>query len=319
MAAVEHVQLAYNNVYLVGDGTEVVAIDTGPDYRGAREIILAALAGRRLSLVVATHGHLDHAGLGGWWQERGVPVLLGKADLPQARGHSDADIDLVEEYLRSVGAPADIEADAIDALETRRRWTHEMRSSKKWRPGDGRWPTALRYPSFEPRRLAEHDEVLPFGLRVLVSSGHTPGNLVVVDEADGRLFSGDQLLPGITPTPAIQFSEGQRFHSLPEFVRSLEALRSMHLSRCFPGHGAPFEDVDAVVSANLDQVEARAQRLHEVLREAGPSSVYHVAESLYPRALKRRFWQIIATVQGHLDVLERQGRAVPAEGRWRPL
>ena len=35
--------------------------------------------------------------------------------------------------------------------------------------------------------------------------------------------------------------------------------------------------------------------------------VYALAERLYPRALRRRFWQIAATVQGHLDSLEAAG------------
>ena len=78
MTTVERVELAYNNVYFVSDGSSLVVIDTGPDYRGAREAISDALRGRAPDIVVATHGHLDHAGLGRWWQERGVAVLLGR-------------------------------------------------------------------------------------------------------------------------------------------------------------------------------------------------------------------------------------------------
>src|SRR5688500_921015 len=80
MAEVRRVTLTYNNVYAVIGGDGWVLIDTGPDYRGAFEGLRAGLGDIRPSLVVATHGHVDHAGLGRDWQEAGVPVAVGRAD-----------------------------------------------------------------------------------------------------------------------------------------------------------------------------------------------------------------------------------------------
>ena len=324
MVSVERIRLAYNNVYLLSDGERLVVIDTGPDYRGARETITAALRGRRPEVVVATHGHLDHAGLGAWWQSQGVPVLLGAADVPQAIGAVDADIDLMEAYVRGIAAPPEVEAETVAGLEMRRGWTKRMRHAKEWPEArDGRWPTGLRYEPFEPDRTIACDTELSLdGLDVLLSPGHTPGNLVAeARDADGRLvlFSGDQLLPEITPTPAIQFEDGTRFASLPRFLDSLRVLadREHAPAVCYPGHGEPFEHVAEVIAANLSQAEQRTERLAEELRAAGPATVYELAERMYPRALRRRFWQIISTVQGHLDVLAEAGRAEFADGRWR--
>ena len=105
MVSVERVTMAYNNVYLVSEASGLVVIDTGPDYRGARETLLDALDGRTPSIVVATHGHLDHAGLGAWWQDRGVPVLAGEPDVAQTLGHTDRDIDDLERFVEACGAP----------------------------------------------------------------------------------------------------------------------------------------------------------------------------------------------------------------------
>jgi glyoxylase-like metal-dependent hydrolase (beta-lactamase superfamily II) len=144
---------------------------------------------------------------------------------------------------------------------------------------------------------------------------------VVVAEEEGHLFSGDQLLPDITPTPGIQFvREGAgwvRFPSLPRFVASLRRLRGLDLARCYPGHGEPFDDVRAVIDQNLAQVEQRTERVLGVLREAGEARVHGLAERLYPRALQRRWWQIVATVQGHIDLLAEQGEARCEEETWR--
>ncbi|MCZ7578349.1 MAG: MBL fold metallo-hydrolase [Dehalococcoidia bacterium] len=163
-------------------------------------------------------------------------------------------------------------------------------------------------------------EVAP-GVRAMAAPGHTPGNLVVFLEAEGWLFSGDQLLPEITPTPAIQRFQSVpgapwRFRSLPRFLDSLRRIRGLDATRCYPGHGDPFEDVAATIDANLTQAEQRTARVLEALRENSGATLYALAEGLYPRALRKRFWQIIATVQGHLDVLEEEGLATTAEGRW---
>ena len=325
MVSVERVALGYNNVYFVSQGSELVVIDTGPDYRGARESLASALRGRTPALVVATHGHLDHAGLGAWWQTQGVPVLLGEADLPQAEGHSDADIDLLEEFIATIGAPPSVEAEAVAGLEQRREWTRRMRHEAKWPEAkDGRWPTGLRYECFTPKQLTPGDRELPIpGLKAVTSPGHTPGNLVVEYSNSSRaeraelLFSGDQLLPEITPTPAIQFQNGRRFPSLPRFVDSLRRWETSCPKFCYPGHGEPFSNVAEVIAANLAQVDQRSQRLRAELRDMGSATVYEVAERMYPRALRRRFWQIISTVQGHLDVLAEAGEASEDGGRWR--
>ena len=307
MATVERISLAYNNAYLVEDSGELVLIDTGPDYQGAREALTAALRGREPDLVVATHGHLDHAGLGAWWQSMGVQVALGANDVPYARG-TDFDAAALTSYVRDCGAPAHVVAEANDGLRQRLQWHDHLRHAEGWAASrDGRWPTQLRYAPFEPARLLEGKVALGAGLVARPAPGHTPGNIVVTHAAEGWLFSGDQLLPDITPTPAIQFHEGERFASLPRFLDSMAALREGGFARCFPGHGEPFDEVETIVRANLAQAEERTARLLEALRTGGPATAYEAAERLYPRALRRRFWQIIATVQGHLDVLVEAG------------
>src|SRR5690606_17885125 len=49
-----------NNVWLVGDDSEVLVIDAAHDH----EPILSAIAGRRVTGIVATHGHNDHINAG---------------------------------------------------------------------------------------------------------------------------------------------------------------------------------------------------------------------------------------------------------------
>lgn len=326
MASVRHVRLAYNSVYLFETGDERVLIDTGPDYRGAREVLAAVVAESPPGLVVATHGHLDHAGLGHWWQEQGIPVALHGEDMHYSTGHQldDDELQALEGFVRESGAPTEVEREALAGLAARRAWARHAVETRDYRPAgrDARWPTGLRYEPFEPRRvLTEEVTAIAPGLRALVAPGHTPGNLVAFAEEEGWLFSGDQLLPEITPTPAIQRFQSApgapwRFRSLPRFLESLQRIRGLGAARCYPGHGEPFERVAEVIDANLGQAEQRTARVHEALRENGGATLYELAEALYPRALRKRFWQIISTVQGHLDVLEEAGLAATSGGRW---
>ncbi|MET9437118.1 MBL fold metallo-hydrolase [Streptomyces sp. NPDC006551] len=66
-----------NNVWLVGDDEEVLIVDAAHD----APAILAAVAGRRVTAVVGTHGHDDHIGAAAALAEAtDAPVLLHPAD-----------------------------------------------------------------------------------------------------------------------------------------------------------------------------------------------------------------------------------------------
>ena len=327
MANVTRIPLGYNSAYLIEASGRRLLVDTGPDFRGAADAIETALDGNLPDLVLTTHGHLDHAGLGRHWQERGVPVALGADDLHLVNrpALSDpAELRGFQQFIEASGAPPELQGEMLAGIEQRREWALRAAANRPHPPppADRRWPSGLRYLSFEPDVLIAADGPALDGLPALVlrAPGHTPGNLVVALPEEGWLFSGDQLLPEITPTPAIQrqprIFDGAdwRFHSLPAFVASLRRLTDMDFQRCFPGHGEPFDNVQEVIRTNLDQAEQRAERILAVLRESGPSTVFGLCEAIYPRAVQRRAWQIVATVQGHLDLLEADGRATPVGG-----
>jgi glyoxylase-like metal-dependent hydrolase (beta-lactamase superfamily II) len=66
-----------NNVWLVGDDTEVLVVDAAHD----AEAILAAVGGRRLTAIVCTHAHNDHVNAAPELARRtGAPILLHPAD-----------------------------------------------------------------------------------------------------------------------------------------------------------------------------------------------------------------------------------------------
>jgi glyoxylase-like metal-dependent hydrolase (beta-lactamase superfamily II) len=315
---VQRISLHYNNVYVVDGGGVRILIDTGPDYQGAWAAIQRALDGHLPDLVVTTHGHLDHAGLGRRWQQSGILVAIHSNDVHLATAtqlQSPEDFNAMADYARGTGAPADVTDAAVASLEDRKRWAYAAATGSEHPPAgrNGRWPTGLRYRTFSPDRdVSSLGELLGMaGLEVHHMPGHTPGNVVVVCPAEGWLFSGDQLLPEFTPTPAIQFIDGhnapQRFRSLPEFVASMKRIDGAALLKCLPGHGEPFEDVHAAITRNLEAIDERTVRVLAALRKSGGATVFELCEAIYPRAARRRYWQVVATIQGNLDAAEAAG------------
>jgi hydroxyacylglutathione hydrolase len=190
------------NAYVLVSGGSCLLVDPGDE----AQRILSFLDSRGLvpSLVVATHGHLDHTAaipeLLAAWRSRGISVPLaahqGDADYFGARG---------EEMNRSLFA-------AIRALGYFRTY---------WRP--------IPEPDLF---LSDGDAVPGSSFRTLHSPGHSRGSICLYDEAASILVSGDTLFQGgygRTDGPdsdpaALEASLGRLFALPPS-------------TRVFPGHG----------------------------------------------------------------------------------
>lgn len=194
------------NCYILpGEAGECVIVDPG-DEAGR---ILAFLDDRRLrpSLVVATHGHLDHIAalpdLDQAWAERGllVPLAAHRAELPYFGPAGEATNHSLFVSIRALGY-----------------------FKSYWKP--------VR----EPAILLEDGQFLPGGTwRVIHSPGHSPGSICLYDAERGLLISGDCLFrDGVGRTDGFDASEEALHESLMTRIFVLPAS-----TRVFPGHGEP--------------------------------------------------------------------------------
>jgi glyoxylase-like metal-dependent hydrolase (beta-lactamase superfamily II) len=101
-----------NNVWLVGDDDTVMVIDAAHD----PEAILAAVGGRRVPVVVCTHGHNDHVN---------AAVEVAAATEAEIALHGDDHMLWVQEYGDllpdidlSTGAPLDVAGSTVAVLHT---------------------------------------------------------------------------------------------------------------------------------------------------------------------------------------------------------
>lgn len=320
--SVRWLPLGDNTVYAVDGPDGRVVVDAGPDFAGAWESVVAFVPA---AAVAVTHGHVDHAGLGRRWQEAGVPVYLHPLDahLVGSLVPKDAGWSVLVDFVRRCGAPGDVVSTVLAGLERRRMMAARWAAVPGYPPATqgSRHPTGLRYDPFSP--MPYPDGPLPNGLEWWHLPGHTPGTVVLVARREGWVFSGDLLLPNLTPTPGVQLDPGggglRRFRSLPRFVDALREVRKAGFARCFPGHGEPFDQVERAIDATLNTVEARAERLRSDLRALGRATPYELAIRSYPRALARRFWQVLPVIQGSLDLLEERGLVRREDGAYVPV
>lgn len=255
--------------------------------------------------VLITHNHSDHYGLAARLQaESGAWLAMHPADAAQLqlrygpREHFRA---VLGHWLRSCGVPEEL--------------VGELASAAMY--GDG-------VEIVEPDRPVVHGDELRLGgrrIEVIHTPGHTPGHLVFALPDEGVLFTGDHVLPRITPN--VSAGPLGSPDPLASYLDSLAALKGLGEVQVLPAHVDQFDDLPGRV-AELRQ--HHLQRLDETARclAEGASTVWQVATSLrwsrpldrFPAFLQRA---ALGEAHAHLQRLVGERRATVTAGppqRW---
>ena len=209
--ALKRIELGGVAGFLLEAGDGFVLVDTGFAKRRARleaSLMQAGCIPGRLSLILLTHGDVDHTG--------------------NAR------------YLRDTyGAPIAIHAAEVPVLSTGDQTANRGKTPDKYgfffrilglfdRP-DG-------FETFEPNLLVdESTDLAPYGLdaRILHLPGHSRGSIGLV-LATGDAICGDLLVS--FPRPRLHFL----IDDLAAARSSVEKLRQVRAGMIHPSHGRPF-------------------------------------------------------------------------------
>ncbi|MFF7349834.1 MBL fold metallo-hydrolase [Streptomyces antimycoticus] len=296
------------NVYLLEDLADdgIVMIDGGWAIPEARKVLEDALAAidrdpGDISHILVTHIHRDHYTQAVELRRLlGSRVYLGAGERPGLemldRLRSDQPVGSLR-TLRAAGA-GDL-ADRIEAMD------HGGYDPSVWEAPD-RWLGA------ETLRFGER------GLRVVPTPGHTKGHVVFLDEERGLVFSGDHVLPHITPSIGFELAEpGGR--PLADYLDSLRLMTRYADARLLPAHGPVADSTHTRVDELLTHHDERLARSLAALGE-NTLDAHAVARRLVwtrravPFAELSAFNQMLAINEtaAHLDVLVLRGRATVA-------
>lgn len=216
---------------------------------------------------IITHSHRDHVGQAQLLNERGARVLLNPKDMKAAEEQIDHEILHPErraKLFRLIGLELSSEA------EYRAFW----KAADEFTSG---FENAWRF-TWEPVPVGQDLKYGDYCLIPVPLPGHTEGQIGLWDKRKKLLFSGDQLVHGVTP---IVSDSGHYPEGLDDYLNSMRDIKHLYGDCLFiPGHGAPFyhpeKDADAAVHSYLDKCSI----MYDIVR--------HSAEPLCIREVGRR-------------------------------
>jgi glyoxylase-like metal-dependent hydrolase (beta-lactamase superfamily II) len=252
---IPHNPLRYVSVYAFAGPAGLTLIDAGWDSDEGWDALQAGLDGiggavAQVRGVLVTHAHFDHIGLARRVREvSGAWVALHPADAAVVSRPDFRDAHLAvatqARWLQAQGAPADEAAAVVGTPEQYAAFTTMALADRLLRHGE----------------LAD---VPGWTLRAIHTPGHTPGHLCFLDERTGLLFSGDHVLPRISPN--ISADRASDPDPLGDYLAALQDIRSLDVREVLPAHEWRFRGLQARVDQLTAHHEARLAELLVAVR-----------------------------------------------------
>src|SRR6266487_2294487 len=264
------------NVYALADGDRVTLVDCGvwraendglPELE--RGLQAAGYTLRDVSRIVVTHAHIDHYGLAGRLMElTGAQLWMhAMTDLDcEKYRHPDTAMARRRDMYADHGLPEPERASLAEGL-------------KVWLP--------YLYSVVEASRRLRGGERLPIGGRdweVIHTPGHSFGHLCLWSPDARAVFSGDHLLPGVTPP--VTFERGFDADPLRSYLASLDSIAQRDPAVVLPGHGRPFGECARRIEAITRSKMRRLDAIRAAIR-ARPRTVTEIADELFANAIVR--------------------------------
>lgn len=310
--------LGHTLVYVVDTDRGAVLIDTGWDDPTSWDTLVEGLTACGTSVadvhgVVITHHHPDHHGLSGKVREAsGAWLAMHAADAAIVRRTRENRPERWFAYMTAKLTAAGAPEEHVAPLRGARSSTF---------PG---FSPALPDREIVPGELLE----LPGRrLRAIWTPGHTPGHVCLHLEethpaqlpGNGRLFSGDHLLPQITPHIGLYEDPDDATVTDPlgDYLDSLERVGRLAPAEVLPAHQHAFVDAPSRVGELLTHHEERLTGLRTLL--SAPLTPWQLAERM---EWNRPWDQIpygsrniaVSEAEAHVRRLVKLGRAEAVTG-----
>ncbi|HVH65715.1 MAG TPA: MBL fold metallo-hydrolase [Candidatus Acidoferrum sp.] len=291
-------ELRHVNVFLLRDGEGFTLIDTGLQTEESRRALHQHLDALNIPVeqirrILITHIHPDHFGLAGELREQaGAELVIHRLEVALMEPRYARAEDLVHDvadWLNKNGVPP-AEAEFIKTASMAAREFVKV---------------------VEPETLLEGAERLPLDgseLEAIWTPGHSPGHCCFYWPARRLLFSGDHLLPKISPNIGLHPQSGA--DPLDDYLQSLTRIEQLDVDHVLPAHGDPFQDHRERIAAIRDHHEQRKRALLDYARDGGKSG-WQLAGQLFHGIRDRNVFQQRLALQetlAHCQSLAVEGR-----------
>lgn len=287
------------NAYVTADDDDgFTLIDTGANSEHCLAALLSALEAKPFNeapirRVVATHFHPDHIGLAGHFTSQGAELLTPRTCWLAAGLMQGADLDAPREehvaFLRQAGMPEP-----------------ELQAFKRRRPS--RYPSLVSELPHSYHALSEGDTLNLAGRQWLVRLGQGHAVDLVTLWSEDIAFVSDQILPGVSPSLSVHFSEPES-EFVSDWIDSCEKFRdnSSPATLCLPGHNRPFTGAPGRCQQLIDSCKSVVNRVYDALQT--PRTAFDCLSLVYRRQLSSSEQMIIlGEMVGYLNFLKSMGR-----------
>lgn len=241
--------LGYINTYLLGGVDGWTLLDTGWNDEESFDTFSNAISELGLkftdiNLIMTTHMHPDHFGLAGRFKElSGARLALHEIEkmiMDSSHEWTAAILDDMRGWLRLNGVPDDhfpqLEDPSMDAVDLFSRAMPDI---------------GLR-----------HGEIVStgfFNLEVIWTPGHSPGHMCLYEPVNKILFSGDHILPVITPNISIHSRASG--NPLSEYLKSLKNTARLDMKLGLPAHEDIYTDLPGRINELFTHHEERKKEI----------------------------------------------------------
>ncbi|NUO82548.1 MBL fold metallo-hydrolase, partial [candidate division KSB1 bacterium] len=242
------------------------------------------------------HHHVDHTGLTAELAARsGAKVFTHPFNLPWLADYNATRAEYAPFYrrlFRESGVPEQITEEIERASAAVAHWAQPFSSAQSLQEGN---PISFAGAVWE----------------VYHTPGHAGGLICLWEPRTRILLANDHMLKDLSSNAILEPPErpgAQRPRRLLDYMRELKRMSKLNPTLVLPGHGEPFHGVARLVEERLSFYHNRAQSLYEILK-ARPLTLWQLTRALFPElSVGIDFFLGLSEVQGHLDLLEEEGR-----------
>lgn len=291
------------NAYVVETGDGLLLIDCGTDWDPGRKALSEGFATLGLDesavhTLVVSHLHPDHVGM----SARLVRELGCRFVMHERASHLVTRYNDTPGYARRLSQIADLHGmpDALVSAATS--------------GGRADWMPLIDPPDHVVLDGDDIDLEDGRALRVVHTPGHEQAHICLRDSRTGILFSGDHVLPRISPVIMYDEEVGD---PLGDYLASLNKLLAMGVGLTYPAHGTLIDRGDERARQILLHHDRRLRDMADLVA-LGDTTAWSVVTrsfrpNLSPTDARLAFLEAISHLEhlrlgGRIDVQDRDGR-----------
>jgi glyoxylase-like metal-dependent hydrolase (beta-lactamase superfamily II) len=282
------------NTYAVESGDGLLLLDCGTDWEPGRDAIRDGFATLGLSedavhTLVVSHLHLDHVGMSKRLvDEWGCDFVMHERAEKLVDSYNDTPRFI--QNLLQIGHSHGVPGSILDAISDFSRPVYMPEI-------------------YKPNRTVVDGEALDLGdgraLTVIHTPGHEPSHICLRDTKTGVTFSGDHVLPRISP---VIMYDGVLDDPLGEYLNSLQKLVQMDIGITYPAHGTIVDQGDERARQILLHHDRRLLDMAELVREADTTAWEVMVSSFRPNLDPLQMRLAFLETVSHLEHLRISGR-----------